>query len=35
VAEAIDAMWAERIAPVTGHADYASLAAEVDTLAEG
>ena len=35
VAQAIDAMWAERIAPVTGHADYASLAAEIDALAEG
>ena len=30
VAEAIDAMWEERIAPVTGHADFASLASEVD-----
>lgn len=26
----IDAMWAERVAPVTGHADFASLAAELD-----
>ena len=32
VADAIDAMWAERIAPVTGHADYASLAQEVDAF---
>lgn len=30
VAEQIDAMWAERVEPVTGHADYASLAAEID-----
>ena len=30
VAEAIDAMWEERIAPVTGHSDFASLASEVD-----
>lgn len=30
VAEKIDALWAERIAPVTGHADFTSLAAEVD-----
>jgi hypothetical protein len=30
VVEQIDAMWAERIAPVTGHRDFASLAAEVD-----
>ena len=30
VADAIDTMWAERIAPVTGHADFASLASEVD-----
>ena len=26
----IDALWAERIAPVTGHSDFASLAAELD-----
>jgi hypothetical protein len=32
VAEAIDAMWRERIAPVTGHADYALLAAEIEEL---
>ena len=30
VKEAIDALWAERVEPVTGHADFASLAAEVD-----
>ena len=30
VAAQIDAMWAERVAPVTGHADFASLAAELD-----
>lgn len=30
VSDAIDALWAERIAPATGHADFASLAAEVD-----
>ena len=33
VAEKIDAMWAERIAPVTGHSDFASLAAELDARA--
>jgi hypothetical protein len=33
VVEKIDAMWAERIAPVTGHADFASLAAELDARA--
>lgn len=27
----IDALWAERIAPVTGHPDFASLAAELDS----
>jgi hypothetical protein len=32
VADAIDAMWAEQIAPVTGHADFASLAQEIETL---
>lgn len=32
VVEAIDTMWAERITPVTGHADFASLAAEVDAV---
>ncbi len=30
VAEKIAAMWAEQIAPVTGHADFASLAAELE-----
>ncbi|EAQ28833.1 hypothetical protein NAP1_14578 [Erythrobacter sp. NAP1] len=30
ISDAIDAMWAERIAPVTGHADFASLANEVN-----
>jgi len=30
VVAAIDAMWAERVAPVTGHKSYASLAAEID-----
>ena len=30
IAEQIDAMWADRVTPVTGHADFASLAAEVD-----
>jgi hypothetical protein len=30
VAEQIDALWAERVAPVTGHADFASLAAAID-----
>ena len=32
IADQIEAMWAERIAPVTGHADYASLAAELEGL---
>ena len=32
VAEAIDEMWADRAAPVTGHADFASLAEEIDAL---
>lgn len=27
----IDALWAERVAPVTGHADFAALAAELDS----
>jgi len=31
VVEQIKALWAERIAPVTGHADFASLTAEIDT----
>lgn len=30
IAERIDGMWAERVAPVTGHTDFASLAAELD-----
>lgn len=30
IAEQIDAMWAERVRPVTGHADFAALAAEVE-----
>lgn len=30
IADQIDAMWAERIAPVTGHADFSSLAAAID-----
>jgi len=30
IAAQIDAMWAERIAPVTGHADFASLAEELE-----
>lgn len=30
IAEQIDALWAERIAPVTGHPDFASLADEID-----
>lgn len=34
IAQQIDAMWAERVAPETGHADYASLAAEIDALSE-
>ena len=33
VAEQIDAMWAERVAPVTGHHDFASLAAEIEGAA--
>ncbi|MFN2098996.1 sulfotransferase domain-containing protein [Altererythrobacter sp. MF3-039] len=33
VAAQIDAMWVEKVTPVTGHADYASLAAEIDALA--
>ena len=32
IAEQIDALWAERIAPATGHADFTSLAAEVEAL---
>ncbi|MHA7820898.1 MAG: sulfotransferase domain-containing protein [Erythrobacter sp.] len=34
VADAIDAVWAERVEPATGHADFASLAAEVDAFVE-
>ena len=30
IAEQIDALWAERVKPATGHADFASLAAEVE-----
>ena len=30
IAQQIDALWAERIAPVTGHADFAALAAAID-----
>ena len=30
IADQIDAMWAEQITPVTGHADFAALAVEVD-----
>lgn len=30
VAQAIDAMWADQVAPVTGHADFASLARSID-----
>ena len=30
LAERLDATWAERVEPVTGHADFASLAAELD-----
>jgi len=33
IAAQIDALWAERVAPVTGHADFASLAAEIDARA--
>ncbi|MBV7265271.1 sulfotransferase domain-containing protein [Erythrobacter ani] len=32
VAQAIDALWSERVEPATGHADFASLAAEVDAI---
>lgn len=34
IAEQIDAMWADRVAPVTGHADFASLASELDERME-
>jgi len=30
IAEAIDAMWVERVVPVTGHADFEALATEVE-----
>lgn len=30
IAERIDALWAAQVAPVTGHADFASLAAELE-----
>ncbi len=30
IAEKIDAMWAEQVEPVTGHKNFASLAAEID-----
>ncbi len=30
IEEQIDAMWAERVLPATGHSDFASLAAEID-----
>ena len=33
IAAMIEALWAERIAPITGHADFAALAAEIDSLA--
>ena len=32
IAAKIDAIWAERITPVTGHADFASLAADIDVM---
>ncbi|MEL6542744.1 MAG: sulfotransferase domain-containing protein [Pseudomonadota bacterium] len=32
VANQIDAMWADRIAPATGHADFASMAEEIEAL---
>ena len=31
VAERIDALWAERVAPVTGHPDFAALAEEIES----
>jgi hypothetical protein len=34
IADAIRAAWAERVEPVTGHRDFASLAAEVDSARE-
>ena len=35
IAEQIDAMWAEDVAPKTGHADFASLAAALDERMNG
>jgi hypothetical protein len=35
IAERIDAMWAERVEPATGHASFACLAAEVDAMDYG
>lgn len=32
IADQIDALWAERIEPATGHANFASLAAEIEAL---
>ncbi len=32
IAAQIDALWAERVLPVTGHADFASLAAAIDPV---
>lgn len=32
IAEQIDAIWAERVTPATRHADFSSLAAEVDAI---
>ncbi|MEM6267732.1 MAG: sulfotransferase, partial [Pseudomonadota bacterium] len=33
IADEIDAMWAQRVKPVTGHASFAELAAEIEALA--
>jgi hypothetical protein len=33
IAEQIDALWAKRVAPATGHSDFASLAAEIEAAA--
>lgn len=35
IAEAIDAMWAERVLPVTGHGDFDALAAQVEAMPVG
>lgn len=36
IADRLDALWAERVAPLTGHADFAALAAELDgRMAQG